>query len=153
MPVPWVCFVLLWVLPFFHELSLFSCELSLFCCMKQHESAFTWQTKVGKLMLSFFKHVWSHNTPIWKLAAVGQWHLQRVPACPLVLFYVYHRKMNRREHCRNIKIWTKPYLSRSPSLAVYNMLIQELYAEDVAGFKNCLHMDQTCFNELSQIIK
>lgn len=87
------------------------------------------------------------------MAAIGQWHLQRVPACPLVLFYVYHRKMNRREHCRNIKIWTKPYLSRSPSLAVYNMLIQELYAEDVAGFKNYLHMDQTCFNELSQIIK
>ena len=76
---------------------------------------------------------------------VVQWHSRRVAACVLVLLYVNRRRRNRKR--------TKPYISRNPTLGAYNTLVQELCAEDAAAFKNFLRMNQTCFNELLEMVK
>ena len=83
------------------------------------------------------------------MADVVQWHFSRVAACVLVLFYVNRRTRNRKRW-KNRKFWTKPYISRNPSLGAYNTLVQELRTEDAAAFKNFLRMDQTCFDERGQ---
>ena len=95
----------------------------------------------------------NHNTrKICNMADVVQWHLRRVAACVLVLFYVNHRRRNRKRW-KNRKFWTKPYISRNSSLGAYNTLVQELRTEDAAAFKNFLRMDQTCFDELLEMVK
>ena len=58
-----------------------------------------------------------------------------------------------RKRWENRKFWTKPYISRNPSLGAYNTLVQELRTEDAAAFKNFLPMDQTCFDELLEMVK
>ena len=86
------------------------------------------------------------------MADVVQWHLRRVAACVLVLFYVNRRRRSRKRW-KNRKFWTKPYISRNSSLGAYNTLVQELRTEDAAAFKNFLRMDQTCFDELLEMVK
>ena len=87
------------------------------------------------------------------MANIVQWHSQRrVAACVLVLFCVKRRRKNRKRWRKRL-IWTKPYISRNPSLGVYNTLVQELRAEDTAAFKNFLRMDQNCFDELLEMVK
>ena len=81
-----------------------------------------------------------------------QWHSRRVAACVLVLLYVNPRRRNRKRR-ENRKVWTKLYISRNPTLGAYNTLVQELRAEDAAAFKNFLRMNQTCFNELLEMVK
>ena len=83
--------------------------------------------------------------PICNMAAVVQWHLRRVAACALLLFYVNCQSRNR-------KVWTKPHISRNPSRGAYNTFVQELRAEDAAAFKTFLCMDQTCFNKLLELL-
>ena len=104
--------------------------------------AFTRQTRVN-----------SKHTPICNMADIVQWHSQRrVAACVLLLFCVKRRRKNRKRWRKRL-IWTKPYISRNPSLGVYNTLVQELRAEDTAAFKNFLRMDQNCFDELLEMVK
>ena len=60
-------------------------------------------------MPSHVKLASNHNTrKICNMADVVQWHLRRVAACVLVLFYVNRRKRNRKRW-RNRKFWTKLY--------------------------------------------
>jgi len=40
-----------------------------------------------------------------------------------------------RKRWKNKKVWTKPYISRNPTLGAYNTLVQEFRAEDAAAFK------------------
>ena len=76
--------------------------------------AFTRQTRVN-----------SKHTPICNMADIVQWHSQRrVAACVLLLFCVKRRRKNRKRWRKRL-IWTKPYISRNPSLGVYNTLVQE----------------------------
>jgi len=86
------------------------------------------------------------------MADVVQWHSRRVAACVLVLLYINRRRRNRKRW-KNRKIWTKPYISRNLTLGAYNTLVQELRAEDAAAFRNFLRMDQTCFDELLDMVK
>jgi len=86
------------------------------------------------------------------MAEVVQWHSRRVAACVLVLLFVNRRRRNRKRWI-NRKVWTKPYISRNPTLGAYNTLVQELRTEDAAAFKNFLRMDQTCFLELLEMVK
>ena len=86
------------------------------------------------------------------MADVVHWHSRRIAACVLLLFYVNRRRRNRKRW-RNRKVWTKPHISRNPSLGAYNTLVQELRTEDAAAFKNFLRMDQTCFHELFEMVK
>ena len=51
------------------------------------------------------------------------WHSRRIAACVLLLFYVNRRRRNRKR-CRNRNVWTKPYISRNPSLGAFNTLVQ-----------------------------
>ena len=86
------------------------------------------------------------------MAEVVQWHSRRVAACVLVLLFVNRRRRNRKRWI-NRKVWTKPYISRNPTLGAYNTLVQELRTEDAAAFKTFLRMDQTCFLELLEMVK
>ena len=86
------------------------------------------------------------------MADVVQWHSPRVAACILVLLYVNRRRRNRKRW-KNRKVWTKPYISRNLTLGAYNTLVQELRAEDAAAFRNFFRMDQTCFDELLEMVK
>ena len=69
-----------------------------------------------------------------------------------IIMYVNRRRRNRKRW-KNRKVWTKPYTSRNSTLGGYNTLVQELRAEDAAAFKNFLRMDQTCFDELLEMVK
>ena len=86
------------------------------------------------------------------MAEVVRWQTQRVAACVLVMLYVNRRRRNRKRW-KNRKVWTKPYISRNLTLRAYNMLVQELRAEDAAAFRNFFRMDQTCFEELLKMVK
>ena len=78
-------------------------------------------------MPSHVKLASNHNTrKICNMADVVQWHLRRVAACVLVLFYV-NRRRRKRKRWKNRKFWTKPYISRNSSLGAYNTLVQELF--------------------------
>ena len=68
------------------------------------------------------------------MADIVQWHSQRrVAACVLLLLFCVKRRRKNRKRWRKRLIWTKPYISRNPSLGVYNTLVQ-----DTAAFKNFL---------------
>ena len=102
------------------------------------KAAFSRQTKVGKLVLTNFKKLPNsclHTSNSRQINDVVQWHLRRVAACVLVLFYVNRRRRNRKRW-KNRKFWTKPYISRNSSLGPYNTLVQELRTEDAAAFTN-----------------
>ena len=124
------------------------------------KAAFTHQTNVGQLVLVNSKKLansclHTSNNNIRRFATmvpVVQWHTRRVAASYLLLFCVLRRRKNRKRW-RNRKISMKPYIARNPSLGAYNTLVQEFRAEDASGFNNFLRMDQTCFDELLEMVK
>ena len=86
------------------------------------------------------------------MVSVVQWHTRRVAASYLLLFYILRRRKNRKRW-KNRKIWTKRYIARNPRLGAYNILVQELRAENPMAFKNFFRMNEIYFNEILEMIK